>query len=47
MSFQKSIRMASLLFLLFSLSTASSAQRRDDDRRRGDEGRWEISGDPM
>ena len=45
MSLQKSIRIGSLLVVLFSLSIASSAQRRgDDDRRRGGEGRWENLG---
>jgi hypothetical protein len=45
MSFQKSIRVVSVLFLLFSLGIASDAQRRrDDDRRRGNEGRWEQLG---
>lgn len=45
MSFQRSIRVASLLFLLFSLGIVSYAQRgRDDERRRGDEGRWEVLG---
>ena len=46
MSFQRSIRIGGLLFLLFSLSIASDAQRRrdDDQRRRGDEDRWELLG---
>jgi hypothetical protein len=45
MNFQKSIRVGSLLLLLFGLSIASDAQRRrDDDRRRGDEDRWEVLG---
>lgn len=45
MNFQRAIRVGSLLFLLFSLSIVSYAQgRRDDDRRRGDEGRWEMLG---
>ena len=45
MNFQRSIRVGSLLFLLFSLSIAAAAQRdRDDQRRRGYEGRWELLG---
>jgi hypothetical protein len=45
MSFQRPIRVGSLLLLLFTLSIVSGAQgRRDDDRRRGDEGRWEMLG---
>lgn len=49
MRFQRLIRVCSLLFLLFAMSIASSAQRRDDPRRddqgrRGDEGRWELIG---
>jgi hypothetical protein len=45
MSFQRSIRAVSLLFVLFSLSIASNAQRgRDDDRRGRDNERWEQLG---
>jgi hypothetical protein len=44
MTFQRSIRVCSLLFLLITLSIASAAQRRDDERRRGNEGRWELLG---
>jgi hypothetical protein len=39
MSFQRTIRVCSLLLLLFSLSIAADAQG-----RRGDEGRWEQLG---
>ena len=45
MSFQRSIWLGSLLFLLLALSIVSDAQRRrDDERRRGDEDRWEQLG---
>jgi hypothetical protein len=45
MNFQRSMRVGCLLFLLFSLSIAAAAQRgRDDQRRQGYEGRWELLG---
>lgn len=45
MNFQRSIIVSSLLFLLFSVSIASDAQRRGDDDRRGrDNDRWESLG---
>ncbi len=45
MNFQKLIRVASVLFLLFSMNIASSAQRdRRDDRRHRDDDRWEYLG---
>jgi len=45
MRFQRSIRVGSLLFLLFRLSVASDAQRRrNDEGRRGYEARWEVLG---
>lgn len=45
MTFQKFVRVGTVLFLLFSLGIAASAQRgRRDDRRRFDENRWEFLG---
>ena len=44
MSFQKLIRVASLLLLLFGVATAANAQRRGDYDRRRDDDRWEQLG---
>ena len=45
MNFQRSIGLASLLFLVCSLTIVAGAQGgRDDDGRRGYEGRWDMLG---